>query len=628
MKNKRIFVSGGAGVIGRCLVPMLADLGAVLLVGDLEEMPDEFPTNILYRQGDLNDISQEDMDIFDPEIFIHLAATFERSEETYLHWEENFHHNIKLSHHLISILRNCPNFKRVVNASSYLIYDKSLYQFTSPQDTPYKLKESDPINPRNLTGLSKLGHEIELEFLSKFKSHKFSSISARIYRGYGTNSRDIISRWIRALLNKEEIVIYNDEGFFDYMYAEETATGLIKLAESNISGVINLGTGKARQVRDVVDILLKHFPEMKYKRINKKDELIEASEADTSLLQSALSWIPESKLEETIPVIIEFEKQKAKSTENLYGNILISSSSAKVSLIEAVRSGTQKINKEIKIIGGDISENVISSYFVDEFWKMPRLDEVDLDEFVDECISRNISIIIPSRDGELEFYAKNKDLFLSKGIYVMVSDEVAIKKCLDKLEFSKQENPLIIPSSEFIEDIKSERFVVKERYGAGSRSIGINLNLDDAMAHSETLINPIFQPYISGKELSVDAYIDAKKNIKGIVLRERILVVNGESQITKTIFNEYLEESFIKIIKSMNLSGHIILQAIIDEHLNINVIECNPRFGGASAISVKSGLDSFYWLYLESRGEDIEKHEFIKMNREIKQVRSHKDIYL
>ena len=600
MKNKRIFVSGGAGVIGRCLVPMLADLGAKLLVGDLEEMPEEFPTNILYRQGDLNDITQEDMDIFDPEIFIHLAATFERSEETYGHWEENFHHNIKLSHHLISILRNCPNLKRVVNASSYLIYDKSLYQFTSPQDKPCKLKESDPINPRNLTGLSKLGHEIELEFLSKFKSDKFSSISARIYRGYGTNSRDIISRWIRALLNKEEIVIYNDEGFFDYMYAQETATGLIKLAESNISGVINLGTGKARQVRDVVDILLKHFPEMKYKRINKKDELIESSEADTSKLQSTLGWVPESKLEETIPIIIEFEKQRAKSSEKLYGNILISSSSAKVSLIEAVRSGTKKINKEIKIIGGDISENVISSYFVDEFWKMPRLEELDLDEFVDECISRNITLIIPSRDGELEFYTKNRDLFLSKGIYVMVSHEDTIKKCLDKLEFSKQENLSIIPSSELIEDIKSERFVVKERYGAGSRSIGINLNLEEAIAHSERLINPIFQPFISGKELSVDAYVDNKKNIKGIVMRERVLVVNGESQITQTLFDENLEKSFINIIKSMNLSGHIMLQAIIDKHLNINVIECNPRFGGASAISVKSGLDSFYWLYLES----------------------------
>ena len=628
MKNKRIFVSGGAGVIGRSLVPMLVDLGAVVLVGDLEEIPEEFPSNIIYRQGDLNDISQEELDMFDPEVFIHLAATFERSEETYGHWEENFHHNIKLSHHLISSIRNCPNLKRVVNASSYLIYDKSLYQFESPQNKPHKLKESDPINPRNLTGLSKLGHEIELEFLSKFKSDKFSSISARIYRGYGTNSRDIISRWIRALINKEEINIYNDEGFFDYMFARDTATGLIKLAETDISGIINLGTGKARQVKDVVGILLKYFPEMQYKRINKNDELIEASEADVSLLHSSLGWVPDSKLEETIPIIIEFEKQKIKSSKNSYGNVLISSSAAKVSLIEAVRSGTHKISKEIKIIGGDMSSNVISAYFVDEFWEMPRLDEINLDEFINECIHRKITVIIPTRDGELEFFSKNKDFFLSKGIYVMVSSKDVINKCIDKLEFSKQENLSIIPSSKTIKEIKSEKFVVKERYGAGSHSIGINLNSEDAITHSKNLTDPIYQPFISGKELSVDAYIDNKKNIKGIVMRERVLVVNGESQVTKTIIDQPLENSFFKIINSMNLSGHIILQAIIDEESNIHVIECNPRFGGASAISIKSGLDSFYWLYLESRGEDIQRHKFMKINREIKQVRSHRDIYL
>lgn len=621
-------MSGGAGVIGRSLVPMLVDLGAVVLVGDLEEIPEEFPSNIIYRQGDLNDITQEELDMFDPEVFIHLAATFERSEETYGHWEENFHHNIKLSHHLISTIRNCPNLKRVVNASSYLIYDKNLYQFASPQNKPYKLKESDPINPRNLTGLSKLGHEIELEFLSKFKSDKFSSISARIYRGYGTNSRDIISRWIRALINKEEINIYNDEGFFDYMFARDTATGLIKLAEKDISGIINLGTGNARQVKDVVGILLKHFPEMQYKRINKNDELIEASEADVSLLHSSLGWVPNSKLEETIPIIIEFEKQKIKSSKNSYGNVLISSSAAKVSLIEAVRSATQKISKEIKIIGGDMSSNVISAYFVDEFWEMPRLDEIDLNEYVNECIYRKITVIIPTRDGELKFFSKNKDFFLSKGIYVMVSSEDAINKCIDKLEFSKQENLSIIPSSKTIKEIKSEKFVVKERYGAGSHSIGINLSIEDAITHSKNLTDPIYQPFISGQELSVDAYIDNKKNIKGIVMRERVLVVNGESQVTKTIIDQSLENSFFKIINSMNLFGHIILQAIIDEESNIHVIECNPRFGGASAISIKSGLDSFYWLYLESRGEDIQRHKFMKINREIKQVRSHRDIYL
>lgn len=105
-------------------------------------------------------------------------------------------------------------------------------------------------------------------------------------------------------------------------------------------------------------------------------------------------------------------------------------------------------------------------------------------------------------------------------------------------------------------------------------------------------------------------------------------MVNGESQVTKTIINKSLEELFKDIIKPMELYGHIILQAIIDKDGNINVIECNPRFGGASAISIKSGLDSFYWLYLESRGLNIDNYPFKKLDHEIKQVRSQSDIYL
>ena len=129
MKNKRVFVSGGAGVIGRELIPILIDEGATVLVGDLQPIPDSYPKNVIYRRGDLNHLTQQDLNAFDPQIFIHLAATFERSEESYSHWEENFTHNLSLSHHLFSLVRNTPSIERVVNASSYLIYDKSLYQF-------------------------------------------------------------------------------------------------------------------------------------------------------------------------------------------------------------------------------------------------------------------------------------------------------------------------------------------------------------------------------------------------------------------------------------------------------------------------------------------------------------------
>ena len=229
MKGKKVFVSGGAGVIGLELVLMLHARGAILLVGDLKDKPKSFSDDIHYRKGDLNLITKEELLRFEPEYFFHLAATFERSAETWGHWEENFWNNIRLSNHLMSLMRNIPSLRRVVNCSSYLIYDKSLYQFKTAKEKPIRLKESDPISPRNLTGMAKLAHEVELNFLVQFNETPFSIVSARIYRGYGYNSRDVISRWVRDLIEGREITVYNPEGTFDYMFGTDTAEGLIRL---------------------------------------------------------------------------------------------------------------------------------------------------------------------------------------------------------------------------------------------------------------------------------------------------------------------------------------------------------------------------------------------------------------
>ena len=44
MKNKRVFISGGAGVIGVELVKLLNDKGAIIFVGDLQDRPEDFLT--------------------------------------------------------------------------------------------------------------------------------------------------------------------------------------------------------------------------------------------------------------------------------------------------------------------------------------------------------------------------------------------------------------------------------------------------------------------------------------------------------------------------------------------------------------------------------------------------------
>ena len=68
MKNKKVFISGGAGVIGLELVKLLHEKGAIILVGDLQDRPNGFSEKIFYRKGDLNFITQEELDEFETSI--------------------------------------------------------------------------------------------------------------------------------------------------------------------------------------------------------------------------------------------------------------------------------------------------------------------------------------------------------------------------------------------------------------------------------------------------------------------------------------------------------------------------------------------------------------------------------
>lgn len=307
LEGKRVFVSGGAGVIGRELCPLLLGLGARVTVGDLKPRPADWPAAIAYREGDLNDLTRAEVDALAPEVFIHLAATFERSTESYEFWEANHRHNIQLSHHLMDLLKDTAALRRVVFASSYLVYAPELYLFPQAAAQPRALRETDLLRPRNLIGMAKLAHEMELQFLAGSGRTRATYLSARIFRGIGRGSRCVVSRWVRALLAGAPIEVYRPEGMFDYIYAGETAQGLLRLAESETQGVVNLGTGRARRVAELVEILRRHFPAMRATTVD-SDIPFEASEADLTLLERTTGWRPQRGLEEAIPEIIAYEQ--------------------------------------------------------------------------------------------------------------------------------------------------------------------------------------------------------------------------------------------------------------------------------------------------------------------------------
>ena len=627
-KQKRIFISGAAGVIGTEMVDILLSQGATLFVGDLKPCPVKWYDKLDYYHGDLNNICFEEINSFKPEYFIHLAATFERSEESYDFWQENFRHNIQLSNHLMSIIKDIKSVISVVYASSYLIYDPQLYNFNQKQEIPYSLKETDPIYPRNLTGMAKLAHEIELRFLDKFKKQQFSISIPRIYRGYGRNSRDIISRWVRSILNDEEIKVYRPEGIFDYIYAKDTALGILKIAETKIDGIINLGTGSARKVSDVVEALISKFPSAKVTYIE-SDIPYEASQADISKLLSKINWKPIYSIEDGIDEIIEFEKAKVYKPKIIFGNVLVTSASKKIGLIKDIKKAANKISNDIKIYAGDTNPNALCKFFSDDFYLMPRTIDSSKSDILNWCKKNNITAIVPTRDGELLFWSNWKSDLLNNGIRVMVPDSKSVEMCLDKLLFSsccRNLNLPVINSDLRVDNSDSKYFVVKERYGAGSHSIAINVNKESAIKHAQTLENPLFQPFIHGKEISVDSYITQSGIVKGIVTRFRSVVDNGESVITESFFNESLNNELLDILTKLNLYGHVILQIILDANNKIHIIECNSRFGGASTLSIEVGLDSFYWFLHEANSINIDNMPFRLKKQKITQIRFPQDL--
>lgn len=636
MNGKRIFVSGGAGVIGLEMIPMLINRGALVMVGDLKARPTIFPSEVIYRQGDLNGMTEYEMRHFAPDVFIHLAATFERSAETYEFWEENFWHNLRLSHHLMTLVKDLPSLKRVVFASSYLIYEPSLYQFSSPSEEAVALCETDPVQPRNLTGMAKFAHELELRFIDQYRSRQFSTVCARIFRGYGRNSRDVISRWIRALLAKETITVYRPEGMFDYIYAPDSAEGLIRLSNtSSVTGIINLGTGRARRVQEIIDLLRGYFPDMKC--IGKESNIpFEASQADMSQFIEQIGWMPEYDLERSIPEMIAFERMRMQNAVDSQEwpaapVVLISSASRKVPLLRAVQDASRRVNINARVVSGDFSSDSLCSYVADEFWTMPATDDEMLETIIDGCRARNINVVLPTRDGELLFWAHHASILAENGITIIVSSPSALKICIDKQAFSdfgKANGLPVIPSTSRIEDLNADSYVVKERYGAGSRSIGLDLDRNQALAHAAILEHPVFQPFIDGTEFSVDAWVDSAHRVKGLVLRRRDSVSNGESQVTTTFSDQELELQARKVIETLKLRGPIVLQAIKDKKGEVHIIECNARFGGASTAGIAAGVDSLFWSLLEVYGIDVSNYPFIRTKSELRQVRVATDIYI
>lgn len=316
-------------------------------------------------------------------------------------------------------------------------------------------------------------------------------------------------------------------------------------------------------------------------------------------------------------------------------NFLVSSSSRKNPLIERAKSAIQRVTNGL-VVAGDHNPLVEHLTSADLFWQMPRTTDENFDEIASGCMARDIKFVLPSRDSELEFWASRKRDFGDLGIHVVVSDSEAIKICADKLLFYEQlkgtSDVGVTPTFESPFDVPSQDLVVKERFGAGSKNVLVGIPKSEAEERSEGLSSPIFQPMLTGREISVDAHFSMSGKFAGCVLRDRVLVIDGESHITRTFSSATIGQRIEGFLSNMasqhDFFGPIVLQAFVGFDESVTVLEINPRFGGASALSVEIGLDTLYWSLAELKNDSpASALSFVRQPRELELRRLVKDSF-
>jgi len=204
-----------------------------------------------------------------------------------------------------------PQLDSFVFASSYLIYDPAQYMVPEPAVDAVRLHEQAGIGARNLCGAAKLYGEAELRFAEEVRHVAFRTVNARIFRVYGRGSRDVVSRWVRAALDGDRVEVYHPENRFDYVYSGDVAEGLLRMAVTpGARGVLNLATGRARPVAEVIRVVEAATGASLPATSLPVDEPFEASCADTRALEAALGWKPGRMLEDGVAQLVAFEGER------------------------------------------------------------------------------------------------------------------------------------------------------------------------------------------------------------------------------------------------------------------------------------------------------------------------------
>jgi len=306
----RVVVTGGAGFIGHHIVAKLLRQGHEVTVIDNLSRPSPRglatlkQLNVDLLKVDVTDHAaiHEALSRLRPDAVVHAAALIDVAESvekphTYMH--VNAEGTAAVARAVIS-----AGVGRVIYLSSAAVYGV-------PQYLP--VNEEHPTKPISPYGASKLAGELVLESLAGSLG-KPEYVILRLFNVYGPGQNPsspysgVITKFIHAVMNGKEIVIYGDgEQSRDFIHVEDVAGAVVKaLTATEACTTLNIGTGRRTTINELAKLVMSVAGrEVPVKHAPPRKGDIRHSVASVERARRVLGWEPKIELVDGLRTLLD-----------------------------------------------------------------------------------------------------------------------------------------------------------------------------------------------------------------------------------------------------------------------------------------------------------------------------------
>jgi UDP-glucose 4-epimerase len=303
--RKSVLVTGGAGFIGSHLTNKLHELGANVIVvddlstGDREKVK---ATCNVFVEGDVSQSNTyAELGGFGVDYVFHFGSP--SSVMLFNEKPDDCIYKTIFGFRRIIAFAEENNVAKVIYPSSGSVYG----------DAPVPQTEDMMPKPTNLYGVCKL----TCEQLARLSLDKVPSVGLRIFAGYGPGEEtkgeiaSVITLFVKAILKGERPVIYGDgQQDRDFVFIEDVLAATLKAAETDYTGVVNVGSGESYSFNKLVDVtnkLLRKNTKPLY--VNKPMRYLERTLASREVQDKVLGFRP-TALEVGIGKLLDYLKEK------------------------------------------------------------------------------------------------------------------------------------------------------------------------------------------------------------------------------------------------------------------------------------------------------------------------------